>query len=88
MNTKTYINKIGVLAVLVVLLSGFQISSTANDELITFQNAIGIEKAYAGPCGDDGCVGGNDPCSEVKVLWGLFKKTCWTTAPNNESQDK
>lgn len=88
MNTKTYINKIGVLAVLVVLLSGFQLNSTANDELLTFQNAIGIEKAYAGPCGRDGCVGGKAKCSEVKILWGVFKKTCFTKALNNKTPDK
>lgn len=43
---------------------------------------LGIETAYAGPCNDNGCVGGDDHCMTVKILWGAFERVCTTTAPD------
>jgi len=78
MKIKQYINKIVAIAAVVALVSGFQVSN-AEGTMATLESTIGIEEAYAGACSDNGCIGGNDKCMDVEILWGAFRRTCWTT---------
>ncbi len=85
MKIKNYINQFVAILTVVTLVSGFQIST--NDGMVnTFESVIGIEEAYAGPCNDNGCIGGDDDCMTVRILWGAFERTCQTTVrENNDS---
>ncbi|MEX0722965.1 MAG: hypothetical protein WD053_03765 [Gracilimonas sp.] len=63
---------------LVALVSGFQIQSSET-EVISLEKVIGIEEAYAGPCGDAGCDGNPGYCGTttvVKVLGWRVTKDC------------
>ncbi len=78
--------KIVAIATVVALVSGFQFNSeTGNVENIPM--IIGIEEAYAGPCNDNGCVGGSDHCMTVSILWGVWTRTCTTTVPQTLQQE-
>ena len=79
MKIKQYINKLVAITAVFALVSGFQFSN-AEGAMATLESTIGIEEAYAGPCGDAGCVGSTGYCGiEVTVLkvldWEL-KKEC------------
>lgn len=85
MKIKNYINKIVAIAMVVALVSGFQFNSESGS-METIPIIIGMEEAYAGPCNDNGCIGGNDKCMTVETLWGAFKRTCWTTVQPDQFQ--
>lgn len=83
MKVKTYINNIIAVVTLVVLVSGFQISAENSDatsnNLTSVESILGVKEAYAGPCGDAGCVGKTGYCGKevtvVKILnWELDKE--------------
>lgn len=78
MKIKNYLNKIVAIVAVVALVSGFQLNN-AEGKMISLDSAIGIEEAYAGPCGREGCVGGPDLCVTVSWGWGFFQRTCYTT---------
>lgn len=61
MKIKDYINKIVAIAMVVALVSGFQLEN-AEGAMTTFESTIGIEEAYAGPCGRRGCDGRISDC--------------------------
>lgn len=69
--------------VVVMLISGFQLNETTAGKISTIDSMLGIEEAYAGRCNDNGCIGGSDKCMEVKILWGAFQRTCWTTVKSD-----
>lgn len=71
MKIKQYLNKIVAIAAVVTLVSGFQIS-TADGSMATLESTIGIEEAYAGPCGDAGCDGKPGYCGTVTII-KIFK---------------
>ncbi len=67
MKIKNYINQFVAILTVVTLVSGFQIST--NDGMVnTFESVIGIEEAYAGPCGRRGCVGKVGYCTTYVIL--------------------
>ncbi len=67
MRIKNYINQFVAILTFVTLVSGFQIST--NDGMVnTIESAIGIEEAYAGPCGNKGCTGKEGFCTSYVVL--------------------
>ncbi|HAW78323.1 MAG TPA: hypothetical protein DF712_16195 [Balneola sp.] len=78
MKIKNYLNKIVAIAAVVTLVSGFQFNSESGG-MENIPIIIGLEEAYAGPCNDNGCIGGNDKCMVIRILWGAFERTCWTT---------
>tara|TARA_R110002073_G_scaffold63924_1_gene160174 strand:+ start:1263 stop:1538 length:276 start_codon:yes stop_codon:yes gene_type:complete len=61
MKIKNYINKIVAIAAVVALVSGVQFNN-AEGKMTTFESTIGIEEAYAGPCGRRGCDGKISDC--------------------------
>lgn len=67
MKIKQYVNKLVAIAAVVALVSGFQFSN-AEGTMSTLESTIGIEKAYAGPCGRRGCDGSNAYCDTYSVL--------------------
>ena len=71
MKIKQYINKLVAIAAVVALVSGVQFSN-AEGTMATLESAIGIEEAYAGPCGDAGCDGKPGYCGTVTVI-KIFK---------------
>ncbi len=73
MKIKNYINQFVAILTVVTLVSGFQIST--NDGMVsTIESAIGIEEAYAGPCGRRGCSGTEGFCTAYAVVEvGAFK---------------
>lgn len=77
------------LAMLLILglVSGFQIG-TQEGTIQSINSSIGIEEAYAGVCSDNGCIGGKDVCLVVKILWGAYTKTCYTTVPEDIIQEE
>jgi hypothetical protein len=79
MKIKNYINKIVAIAAVVALVSGFQLENTEG-VMATFESTIGLEEAYAGPCGAAGCEGKTGYCGKevtvVKVLDWELKKEC------------
>ena len=80
MKIKNYINKIVAIAMVVALVSGFQFNNSEGT-MTSLESMIGIEEAYAGPCARAGCIGGPDLCMTVEVAWGFWKRTCYTTVP-------
>lgn len=82
MKIKTHFNNIIAVLTLFVLVSGFQLNSTDSSPALNSSEEI----VYAGPCNDNGCVGGDDQCMIVKILWGAFQRTCYTTAPDEPQQ--
>lgn len=77
MKIKTQFSNIIAVLTLFALVSGFQLNSTDFSSALNSSEEI----VYAGPCNDNGCVGGDDQCMIVKILWGAFHRTCFTTAP-------
>lgn len=67
MKIKNYINKIVAIAAVVALVSGFQLENTEG-AMATFESTIGIEEAYAGPCGNRGCDGQPVYCATYVVF--------------------
>ena len=67
MKIKTYLNKIVAIAAVVALVSGFQFNN-AEGAMVTLESTIGMEEAYAGPCGNRGCDGSNAYCDTYAVL--------------------
>jgi hypothetical protein len=83
MKVKNYINKIVAVAAVVALVSGFQLNN-AEGGMTTLESTIGIEEAYAGPCGRRGCEGRISDCDgtsyNVLVLGNLeIKRFCTGT---------
>ncbi|MFP8488533.1 hypothetical protein ACKGJO_05475 [Gracilimonas sp. Q87] len=78
MKIKNYTSQIIAMLTLVFLVSGFQLKST-DSETRSLENIVGIEEAYAGPCGDAGCDGSPGYCGTttvVKVLGWRITKDC------------
>jgi hypothetical protein len=78
MKFKIYITNIIAALTLVVLVSGFQIQFSESDDA-SIEGIVGIETAYAGPCGAAGCVGKTGYCGKevtvIKILdWELDKE--------------
>ncbi len=67
MKIKNYINKVVAIAAVVALVSGFQLGN-AEGTMTTLESTVGIEEAYAGPCGDAGCDGKPGYCGTVTVI--------------------
>jgi len=78
MKFKNYINKFVAIVAVIALVGGFQLNLESGS-METIPTIIGIEEAYAGPCGREGCIGGPDLCVTVSWGWGFFKRTCYTT---------
>jgi uncharacterized low-complexity protein len=72
MRIKTYISNAIAVFTLIALVSGFQFSTekstTASENLTSIESVLGIEDAYAGPCGRAGCDGEPTYCTAVTVL--------------------
>jgi hypothetical protein len=72
MKIKTWINNIIAIFAVVTLVGGFQVDSAADSQLtsaaVSIETAIGVEEAYAGPCGRRGCDGSNTYCGTYTVL--------------------
>lgn len=78
MKFKAYITNIVAILSLVVLVSGFQIQLSESDD-ISLEGIVGMQTAYAGPCGAAGCVGKKGYCGkEVTVIkffdWEIDKE--------------
>lgn len=58
---KKHIQSIIALGVAVLMISGFQVTSQ-EDITYNLENMIGIEEAYAGPCGRLGCETSEGDC--------------------------
>lgn len=67
MKIKQFLNKIVAIAAVFALVSGFQFN-TAEGSMATLESAIGMEEAYAGPCGRRGCDGSNVYCDSYTIL--------------------
>ncbi|HBQ60830.1 MAG TPA: hypothetical protein DD671_14730 [Balneolaceae bacterium] len=76
MKIKEKISSVIAILTLMVLVSGFQIDNKVQGSNLSLVND---QTVYAGPCNDNGCVGGTDMCMVVEILWGAFKRTCYTT---------
>lgn len=64
------------LLTLFVLISGFQINEQSE---IVEAKPLDNKVVFAGACNDNGCIGGDDKCMVVSILWGAFQRTCYTT---------
>lgn len=78
MKIKEKVTSVVAIVTLFVIVSGFQIDSNRVEATILGTESV-EEIAYAGPCSDNGCIGGKDLCMVVEILWGAFKRTCYTT---------
>ncbi|MFY0685022.1 MAG: hypothetical protein JXR20_10755 [Balneola sp.] len=67
MNIKHYINKFVAILALATLVSGFQFNN-AQGAMVNLESAVGIEEAYAGPCGRRGCDGSAAYCDSYTVF--------------------
>jgi len=67
MKIKSFISNIVAALTLVALVSGFQVQSTEAG-VLSLEKAVGIEEAYAGPCGSAGCDGLDMYCTSVTVF--------------------
>ncbi|MEP1152308.1 MAG: hypothetical protein ABJH08_11325 [Balneola sp.] len=67
MNIKHYINKFVAILALATLVSGFQFNN-AQGAMVNLESAVGIEEAYAGPCGNRGCDGQPVYCDSYVVF--------------------
>ncbi|MFA5669691.1 MAG: hypothetical protein WC967_10615 [Balneolaceae bacterium] len=72
MKIKAYINNIAALVTVLMLVGGFQMSTSTTNSLIpsniSLDTVLGIEEAYAGPCGRRGCNGSENLCTSYTVL--------------------
>ncbi|MTI88325.1 MAG: hypothetical protein FH748_10185 [Balneolaceae bacterium] len=67
MSIKKYINNFVAILAVVTLVSGFQISDSQGI-VQSLETTIGVEEAYAGPCGRRGCDGTAVYCTSYVVL--------------------
>ncbi|MFN1835977.1 hypothetical protein AB2B38_012000 [Balneola sp. MJW-20] len=78
MKIKTILSNTMAAVILFAMVSGFQVESDQGN-LTLIDKALGVEQAYAGPCGDAGCDGKAGYCGTVTVIklfnWRL-KKDC------------
>ncbi|MFD2532444.1 hypothetical protein ACFSVN_08310 [Gracilimonas halophila] len=86
MKLKAYITNIVAILSLVILVSGFQIQLSESDD-ISLEGIVGMETAYAGPCGAAGCDGADMYCTSVTVVhignWQM-KKDCKGNPPEEK----
>jgi|GEM_PF-777456 hypothetical protein len=72
MKIKTWLNNIIAIVAVVTLVGGFQVNSATNSQLtsaaVSIETAIGVEEAYAGPCGRRGCDGQPVYCTSYTVF--------------------
>lgn len=80
MKIKTYISNAIAIFTLIMLVGGFQFNNV-NTEVNTTDKLLGVEEAYAGPCGSAGCVGKTGYCGKevtvVKILDWELDKECY-----------
>lgn len=89
---KTILSNLLAVSTFLILIAGYQVSEPdKGDSLISLGSYLGIEEAYAGPCGDAGCDGEPGLCGKITVIkffsWEATR-TCKGSKPGNELLDE